>query len=282
MSAESHESPISNPDWATITPMDFWEKADQVQDDVLKESDVLFSQIVTASPEAMREILIQYRYFTVYYIPDLALMLARLDDGPLRSFLADILYDELGGGKAENAHPVLYDNFLKSIGVTDIDLEIHALSSNVALLDEARNALVDPQNSTDYAVGLRGMGGECVCQVYISQLHKWLLKNPFIAENMDKTDWVFWDLHVGEHDIEHRIQTRAMIDQEIVQPGGERLEQLGAGYMHSMLSWRIFWENIFKLQDANPNKDHSSMTRVKSTVDVKVLEPPVANGQVKH
>ena len=79
----------------------------------MTEADRMFSYLATAPVANLREILTQYRYFTVYYIADLALLLARLDDGPMRSFLADILYDELGCGKAKLAHPQLYDDFLR-------------------------------------------------------------------------------------------------------------------------------------------------------------------------
>ncbi len=64
-------------------------------------------------------------------------------------------------------------------------------------------------------------------------------------ENEDRIDWVFWDLHVGEHDIQHRMQTRALIHDEIVDQGGSSLAQLGHGYRVSMQSWEKFWENIF-------------------------------------
>ncbi|WP_375414271.1 iron-containing redox enzyme family protein [uncultured Bradyrhizobium sp.] len=235
--------------WDTISPDAFWSAADRVQEETLAQANAMFSTLRTADPETLRELLIQYRYFTVYYITDLALLIAGMEDGPMRSFLADILYDELGCGKSNGAHPALYDKFLSSIGVDDRDLNSEALATNVALLDEARRRLVDPVNGSNYGIGLRGMGGECVCQVYIAQLHAHLIDNPFIREHKDKIDWRFWDLHVGEHDIEHREKTRALINTEVVARGGTGLEKLGLGYEYSMESWRQFWINIFAIAE---------------------------------
>jgi hypothetical protein len=257
-----------NVGWGTIRPDEFWSAADRVQDETLLQANEMFSTLRTAAPDKLREILIQYRYFTVYYITDLALLIAGMEDGPMRSFLADILYDELGCGKSNGAHPMLYDQFLSSIGVDARDLNSDALASNVELLDEARRRLVDPANGSDYGIGLRGMGGECVCQVYIAQLHEHLINNPYIRENREKIDWRFWDLHVGEHDIEHREKTRALIDKEVVAKGGTGLEKLGLGYEYSMDSWRQFWVNIFAILD--PATGTSDRKRVKGAVGLQI------------
>jgi hypothetical protein len=256
--------------WSHITPTSFWHKADTIQEETMVEADKIFSYLATAPMPMIREILAQYRYFTVYYIADLALLIARLDDGPMRSFLADILYDELGCGKARLAHPQLYDDFLKTIGVDTDGLDQKALGNNVVLLDEARRQLVDAQHGSEYAIGLRGMGGECVCQVYIAQLHKSLMQNPYIQENKEKIDWRFWDMHVGDHDIEHREKTRALIDSEVVAKGGSGLQELGQGYDYSMSQWKEFWSNIFDMRNGDLAQDRSKRAVVSSSVNVKV------------
>jgi hypothetical protein len=234
-------------DWSSLTPQTFWTTADRVQNDTLSQATKIFSLLESVDKSALKEILIQYRYFTVYYITDLALLIAGMEDSPMRSFLADILYDELGCGKADGAHPRLYDDFLSSLGVEDHDLDALALRNNIELLDDARRRLVDPANGSDYGVGLRGMGGECVCQIYIAELYHHLVQNPYIRDNNKHIDWRFWDLHVGDHDIEHREKTRALIDKEVVAKGGEGLKRLGLGYGYSMKSWKQFWINIFEL-----------------------------------
>lgn len=269
MSAQS----TSNPDFTSVTAQNFWPKADQVQEYVLKEATDLFSYLAVAPPNVLRDILVQYRYFTVYYIPDLALLIARFNDGPMRSFLADILYDELGSGKSAFAHPELYDSFLETIGVDTTDLDDQALAKNIALLDEARHRLVDPGRGNAYAIGLRGMGGECVCQVYIAQLYESLIRNPYIQEHMDAIDWRFWNMHVGEHDIEHREQTRALIDSEFVAKGGPALEELGNGYAYSMDQWKEFWINIFDMKNRDEAASDFPRAAARSHVYVDIASP---------
>ena len=63
---------------------------------------------------------------------------------------------------------------------------------------------MDPAVSPAYGVGLRGMGGECVCQ-YLSRFYEHLMKNRYIQERKQQIDWRFWDLHVGEHNIDARL-----------------------------------------------------------------------------
>ena len=238
--------------WTTATSEDFWKFADKVQDETLDEARHLFGHLAVANKDTLQRILIQYRFFTVYYIPDLAFIIARLEDGAMSSFLADILNDELGHGDPKNAHPVLYDKFLATIDVDPSDIKAGALKENINLLQEARRQLVSDEYSTEFAIGLRGMGGECVCQVYIAELFAALSKNSIIKQNKNSIDWTFWDLHVGEHDIEHREETRRLIDEEILQKGGVGLQHLGAGYDASITSWKQFWKNIFDLKNIEP------------------------------
>lgn len=254
--------------WDKIRRDEFWATADYIQDVTLEHARKLFAFVAEADPETLRSILIQYRYFTVYYIPDLSLLITRMSSGKMRSFLGDILNDELGSGNPAHAHPQLYDDFLRSIGVKDEDLDILGLDKNINLLDHARQELVNPNNSIEFGIGLRGMGGECVCQVYISQLYDYLVQNPYIKSIDSNIDWRFWDLHVGEHDIEHRIATRKLIDSEIVKNDEKPISELGRGYGESMTSWRQFWQNIF---DA-AKEDQVKVPRkiVNNWIDVKL------------
>ncbi len=224
----------------------FWLLADALQEKTLSHANELFSFSETASEADLKSMLIQYRFFTIYYIPDLAILIARMKAGKLRSLLADILSDELGFGDPAKAHPRLYDDFLNSLDIPDTHLDDLALKDNLALLDNIRAQLVDPSFSAAHGVGLRGMGGECVCQIYLSKFYEHIIKNPYIQARKDKIDWRFWDLHVGEHDIEHRIKTRKMINEEIVVHGQEPLMELTDGFKESMNAWSQFWNNVFK------------------------------------
>lgn len=230
--------------WDSMSGEEFWKAADRLQEQTLGHAGDLFAFVETATPDQLRSILTQYRFFTIYYIPDLAILIARLKDGRLRTFLADILSDELGYGDAQKAHAHLYDDFLRTLGVSEDDLDGQAIRENVELLDRARANLMSPAKSSTYGVGLRGMGGECVCQIYLARLYEHVIKNPYITENRPSLSWEFWDLHVGEHDIEHRLKTRALINEEVVVKGLGTVGDLGRGYYDSMVSWRGFWNNI--------------------------------------
>jgi len=216
----------------------------------------------------LRAILTQYRYFTVYYIADLSLLITRMPNGKMRSFLGDILNDELGSGNPDHAHPQLYDAFLRSIGMAVEDLDAWGIKKNMDLLNGARDQMVDPGNSQEFGIGLRGMGGECVCQVYIAQLYEFLMQNPYIKEREAEIDWRFWDLHVGDHDVEHRIQTRKLIDAEVVRNESAAISDLGRGYGESMRSWRQFWQNIF--DEAAQDQERVARLPVKNWTHVKV------------
>ena len=267
--AEPRPDTLAEVDWEAVGPGAFWTLADRIQAETLSYAKELFAFVERADPETLRAILVQYRYFTVYYIPDLSLLIARLKGGSLRSFLADILFDELGRGNPARAHPRLYDDFMYSIGAAADELLGAALKSNVQLLDEARRKLVDPENSGEFAIGLRGMGGECVCQVYISQLHASLIRNPFIIEQKEAINWRFWKLHVGPHDIEHARVTRSLIDSEIVSRDERGRIDLGRGYAESMKSWKQFWDNIF-IASKRPPQD-SERTTIRPGAHVQLL-----------
>ena len=222
----------------------FWALADRLQDQTVDHAKDLFAFVEQASPQRLFSLLVQYRYFTVYYISDIALLVARLQPGKMRSFLADILFDELGTGDHSQAHPQLYDDFLSSLGIDHPALDEMALADNVSLLEQARASLIDPARSTAYGIGLRGMGGECVCQIYLARLYEHLILNPYVRERADKIDWKFWELHIGEHDIAHREKLRNLLTDEIARMDSGAVHALEAGYRDSMNAWSAFWKNI--------------------------------------
>lgn len=222
----------------------FWKLADDLQHKTVEHAKEMFSFVETASPERLFSLLVQYRYFTVYYTTDIALLIARLQPGKMRSFLADILLDELGGGDHTQAHPELYDEFLASLGIKHPPLDKMALASNIELLEDARSNLIDPAYDTAYGIGLRGMGGECVCQIYLARLYEHLIRNPYVQKNKDKIAWKFWELHVGEHDIAHRENLRKLISDEVTGMDSGSVEALQEGFCDSMTAWSSFWKNI--------------------------------------
>lgn len=257
------------PEWDSISVEEFWKTADKIQNDTLLHAKDLFSFAEQASPKALFSLLVQYRFFTIYYTSDLAILVSRMEDGKMRSFIGDILSDELGYGDPQKAHPSLYDDFLRSLNISDENLDDLALTQNIALLDKDRKGLVAPEKSSAYGVGLRGMGGECVCQIYLSQLYDHIMKNPYIQQHKDSIDWKFWELHVGDHDIQHRIQTRQLIQDEVVKSDAEMLSDLWTGYCDSMNSWKIFWDNIFQTTKQEHAKETPAISsRTSITYDL--------------
>ncbi|ATB29911.1 hypothetical protein MEBOL_003366 [Melittangium boletus DSM 14713] len=199
-----------------------------------------------ASLDVLKRIFVQYRYFTISYISDLALLVYRLPFGNLRSLLADFLNDELGNGQHEQAHQRIYDDFLVSLGMSQDELEADAHQTNLRLLGEISDLVM--KESPWYAVGLRGMGGECLCQVYLAAMHAYFMKNPAIQEMKDRLDQRFWDIHTGEIDIEHRERLREAL-MAAVDRDPAALEGLVGGYKKSKGVFDRFWDNIFEAAD---------------------------------
>ena len=219
----------------------FWRFAD----DAKEATEALAEEKMRALPrmpiEELRRFCTQYRFFTIDYISDLALLIARLPFGGLRSLLSQILAEELGDGDASKAHPVVYDRFLASIGVTREELG-RPLPANREILGELTDEL--STRGPAFGVGLRGMGGECLCQTYLSVMFEHLREHPYLQEHAGDVDWEFWTIHAGEQDIIHGELTRQAID-DYIRREPEALRELAQGYERSIGAWNQFWQNIF-------------------------------------
>jgi hypothetical protein len=211
----------------------------------------------------LQKIFIQYRYFTIFYITDLALLVAKLPFGELRSLLADFLNDELGNGDNLGAHERLYDNFLLSLGLDQEQIELSPNHHNLRLLQELQDRI--GKRPVAYSVGLRGMGGECLCQVYLAAMHEHFTKNPAIQGIRDQLAWKFWDIHIGEIDIAHREKLKAAI-QSFVTRSPEHLQDLMQGYKDAKAIFDTFWDNIYAehLGIAAPVRNHGTSERTHS------------------
>ncbi len=226
----------------------FWQFADKAK----AATEALAEQKMKVLPqlpvEALRQFCIQYRFFTIDYISDLALLLVKLPFGGLRSLLSQILAEELGEGDAARAHPEIYDRFLASIGVKSEQIELR-LPANRTILSELTAEM--SRRSPAFGVGLRGMGGECLCQTYLSVMFEHLRAHPYMREHADDIDWEFWTIHTGEEDIIHGELTRQAIDDYLRQDPSV-LPDLASGYERSITAWNLFWENIFDAYASRP------------------------------
>jgi hypothetical protein len=219
----------------------FWQFADAAKEATEALAARKMKVLPQLSIEDLRQVCVQYRFFTIDYISDLALLLAKLPFGGLRSLLSQILAEELGEGDPYKAHPAIYDRFLATMGVEPAQLE-RCIPANRKNLDSLTRQLSG--RSSAFGVGLRGMGGECLCQTYLSVLFEHLRTHPYMLENADRIDWEFWTIHTGEQDIIHGELTRQAIDDYIrLEP--EALSDLADGYECSITAWNLFWQNIF-------------------------------------
>ncbi|HET9627348.1 MAG TPA: iron-containing redox enzyme family protein [Kofleriaceae bacterium] len=202
--------------------------------------------------EALRAILLQYRYFTRAFITDLSMLVARCPDSRLRSLLGQLVDEELGMGDPDQAHARLYDRFLESIGALDPGAS-----------DDDRAALAHPKvsdllgelhrrtsgHSTWYAIGMRGLGGECVCGVYFGVMHNHLREHPYIVEHQAAIDWTFWDIHAGHADVEHNELVRAAVGELIDrQAAPHAVTDLGDGFDFGSAMWDAFWTAVYREQ----------------------------------
>jgi hypothetical protein len=226
----------------------FWEIADSTRVYTEFLADKRLQSLRTASLSSLQKIFVQYRFFTIYYISDMAMLVQRLPFGTLRSLLAEFLNDELGNGDAADAHPRLYDDFLVSIGTDAALRSATAIPANLKLLEDISKMV--NEGSPAQAVGLRGLGGECLCQLYLAAMHAHFVENPVIKAIADQIDWKFWEIHIGDVDIAHRIRLRAAIDEEMAR-APELADDIRSGYEFSKHAWDVFWVNIFEAEAAS-------------------------------
>jgi hypothetical protein len=225
-----------------MTSEEFWEMADSIRtkEEYLVDDKLRYLQ--SAPVEHLRDVFVQYRFFTIYYIGDLALLVHKVPFGKLRSVLGEILNDELGLGDWQKAHPYIYDSFLRSIGVDQHTLENSARSENIQLLEELRQLMLT--SSAYYAIGLRGMGGECLCQVQLEAMHKNFMNNPYVKDKLPGIDMLFWDIHAGEEDIHHREMMRESLTL-MMRENPSAVEEMATGYLKAKKNFDQFWDNIF-------------------------------------
>ncbi|HEX7836506.1 MAG TPA: iron-containing redox enzyme family protein [Kofleriaceae bacterium] len=225
----------------------FWARAElsklEARFAVAREMDVLPRLPI----DALRDIVLQYRYFTQAFVTDLAVLVVRCPEGRLRSLLGQLVDEELGCGDPEAAHLRLYDRFLESIGAVEGagagDLRARVHPRVPELLAELRDRTV--HRSVFYALGLRGLGGECVCGVYFSVMHVHLRRHPFIVENESSIDWRFWDIHAGHADLEHNKLVRAAVAELLDGEHPDAVNEVAAGYDHGTATWDEFWTTVY-------------------------------------
>jgi hypothetical protein len=226
-----------------ITVKDFWAMTDEAKLETEYASDEKLKFLQDATANEIRDICIQYRYFVSRFPDNLGVLISKLPFGKLKTLIADIISEELGSGDHIATHIGIYDSFLLSIGIKETILNNSVHPSNKVILDEIQ--YLNKSKSCSFSIGLCGMGGECLCQIYLTSMYKNLIKNKFIKEIFSSVDWKFWDLHVGEADILHRELVKQAIT-EIVENDPSLINDLAEGYIFAKTSWDKFWINNFE------------------------------------
>jgi hypothetical protein len=230
-----------------ITLNQFWEFASMAKLEAKFAIAKEINELEHFSLAQLRAMVLQYRYFTEAFATDVAFLVARCRPSRLRSLLAGLLHEELGDGDPEASHLRLYDRFLESVGAIPVGASAGTLAEHQN--PRVRDLLADLhdrtlQRSLHYAIGLRGMGGECVCGVYFSVMHGYLLKHPYIVEHHDRIDWRFWDIHAGHADLEHNQMVRAALV-EFLRDDPEAVGEVAAGFEHGTAAWDEFWSVVY-------------------------------------
>lgn len=228
---------------SSVTTMDqFWKLADESKVNAQYEADGSIAFLKEANLEEIQKICLQYRYFVERYPDNLSRLLAKMPNQQLKSLLCSILSEEMGSGEISGAHIVWYDRFLLSIGVKEEDLATGIYDENEDILSEIEYRC--QAKSFEHVVGMVGMGGECLCQIYLTVMYRNLRQNPVMRAMSKQVDWEFWTYHVGEEDIEHRRLVRECINEMVMGENG--VKDLAAGYSFGKGTWDKFWENNFK------------------------------------
>jgi hypothetical protein len=228
----------------------FWERATikklEARFAVAREMDVLPRLPV----QSLRAITLQYRYFTQSFATDLADLVARCPQGSLRSLLGRLVSEELGDGDPSRSHLALYDRFLESIGAIERGESAQRLGERVH--PKVQDLLAGLHERTlhrspFYGIGMRGMGGECICGVYFSVMHVHLRQHPFVLEHQERIDWTFWDIHAGHADVEHHELVRAAVAELLRERGeADAVDQVQAGFDYGTSVWEAFWSTLYR------------------------------------
>lgn len=223
-----------------LSKQEFWELTESTRTATGYAADKNLAIVREAKLSTVRDACLQYRFFTKYFCDDLAMLAYRSPRGSFKSQVSQMLYDELGNGDHRLAHLELYDSFLTTIGVSGgtAERERRGDPSIIAMLEELRRLTRDAP--LFYSIGVRGMAGECLCQVYLEMMNSCLRANPAIKPIAEQIDWRFWEIHAGQEDKTHRVRTREVID-DIVGDEPDHLEDLKAGYLKGKTIFDEFW-----------------------------------------
>lgn len=217
---------------------EFWAMTESCFDAAHHFADQRLQTLQWIDLESLRQALGPYRFFTAQYTTDLAILIAKMAPGSLRSQLATFLDEELGHGDASDTHPLMYDRFLVSLGCDPDTLDTLTNPVTQQILSAATNRLW--QEPASYGIGLRAMGAECLCQVFLTAADHYIRANTRVQKIADRIDWQFLDIHAGPADAHHREETRRQIA-AIIKHDPSSIQEIARGYKDAETQWHQYW-----------------------------------------
>lgn len=133
--------------------------------------------------EGMKFILKQFGKIVMPFTAMICKLMGNAPDIKSRYILMDNLYEEMGSGDVNVAHPMLYLQMLNSIGVTKEDLLKTVTISTIRILN---NAILDAVENKSFSVGCAwlGYGGELTIPNNFSYLKDGLKASHYAAADM--------------------------------------------------------------------------------------------------
>ena len=233
-------NPVKSQDTLISTPAEFWTYTDAARLEANYSATTYVNYLQAAPISTLIEIFHEYRFFIKYFISDLGILMYKAPFGKFKCIIGEIAADELGA-TPDKTHLALWDNFLVSLGDQPDTLSRSRYPENIRLLGQLSQWMWE--RPFMYSVGLRGMGAECLCQVYLSAAYKKLRANPAIIAMEQHIDWLFWDIHTGEEDMTHGEMVKAAINDLLLEEP-EGLQDLVRGYNQAKDIWDKFWANL--------------------------------------
>ena len=159
--------------------------------------------------QEVRVLAVQMYKFSKEFNRILASVMARCPDTSAQAVILDNLFDEMGEGDPDRAHPELFRHFTRALGIDDETLEsIPATPETQALIDTYL-ALADRYG---YVAGL---GAICFAsEGIVNSLYTQIQNGIVGAARFSKEALVFFDVHIHLDD-DHAAQLAALVEPRV-------------------------------------------------------------------
>ncbi len=201
--------------------------------------------IESLSGEDLGNVFIHYEHFLSSYPKNLAFLISNLPSGLLQTSLSSILSDELGNGNLKNNHRNLLKDFTKNF-IGENYQAFFEKASSPSSLGVSLSTFLENQTrtrTTSFGVGMIGMGGECVCELYLGQFYQQFTRNLAFIDKKPVVDMKFWEIHLNKEEAEHEdIVVRGVNDYLSNNP--QYISEVAQGFLCNAMVWKDFWMKL--------------------------------------